>query len=179
MPWGRRSRGPEVPRALSGVPAASSCCSRSLPCDEPVPWALGRPSPTASCCLSQRRARETEAVLKKRAGVQTATTLVEVKRARQVWAAHEGALSGCSSSSLSHVANCGAPTASSRGDPGWCRGAHEPRRRFQVNWEAEGTLHKRGKPPDPITSKTVGSKVQNVQLRRRAGESKGLDTQLG
>ncbi|KAK7832157.1 hypothetical protein U0070_015304 [Myodes glareolus] len=73
----------------------------------PGPWTVQ----TASCCLRQRRARATEAVLKKRAvlqaGVNTATTLVEAKRARQVLAAHDGALSGCCSSCLSHVANWG------------------------------------------------------------------------
>lgn len=143
IPWERGLRGPQ---GFSNVPDASGCCSRSLPCDEPVPWALDRP--TVSCCLRQRRARATEAVLKKRAvlqaGVNTATTLVEAKRARQVLAAHDGALSGCCSSCLSHVANWGAPTASSTREPGWCTGAHEPRRRFRVNWEAEGTLEGTG-----------------------------------
>lgn len=162
---------------MSSVPAASGCCSRSLPCDEPVPWALHRP--TASCCLSQRRARATEAVLKKRAvlqaGVNTATTSVEAKRARQVLAARDGALSGCCSSCLSRVANWGHLLRHQRESQAGAR-AHTNHGGASV---LTGKLKELWKPPEASTMEMVGGKDQNLPLRRRAGESKGLSTKLG
>ena len=42
-----------------------------------------------------------------------------------------------------------------------------------------GKLKELWKPPEAITMEMVGGKDQNVRLRRRAGESKGLSTKLG
>ncbi|OBS81473.1 hypothetical protein A6R68_20325, partial [Neotoma lepida] len=93
---GRDIQEKEVLSTLSGVPTASGYCSK-------IPWALD--CQTASCCLSQRKARETEATLMERAirqaVVNTSATLVEVKRAQRALVAHDVALSSCCSSCLS------------------------------------------------------------------------------
>lgn len=79
---GQDNGGRGVPSALSGGRAASAAIAKVSP-----PWALD--CPTASCCLCQRKARETEAILMKRAVLQaevnTSTTLAEVKGLSGHW----------------------------------------------------------------------------------------------